>query len=44
MLKYYIGTIFFFQNADVRAKIEVTVGLFCSFLMIFKACIISEFI
>lgn len=41
---YWYNFFFFFQNADVRAKVEVTVGLFCSFLMIFKACIISEFI
>lgn len=33
MLKYYIGTRFFFlfQNAEVWAKIEVTVGLFVVF-------------
>lgn len=46
MLKYCIGTQFFFlfQNAKVQAKIELTVGIFCSFLMTFKTCIISEFI
>lgn len=43
MLKYCIGTRLLFQNEEVQSNIELMVGVFCSFLTIFKTCIISEF-